>query len=193
MVPVPPPRSLSADELHALMSMARDYAVATSDGASHSQYQAISLLLRRVREAFRMDVVFVSEFVGGLRVFRHVDAQPEAQGIVREGDSDPLELSYCQRVVSGRLPRAMPDAQQVEEAREIPATQAIPVGAHLSVPIVLAGGRVFGTLCCFSRQSQPGLGEADAQALEAVANLIAAGFDKKGGLRGPLLVRDVPG
>jgi len=182
---------LSQDDLHALLSLARDYAVATPDGSSHIKHAAISKLLRRVREAFRMDVVFVSEFTGGMRVFRHVDASAQAAGIVNAGAGDPLEESYCQRIVDGRLPRAIPDAAKVPEAAALPATQQIPVGAHLSVPIRLHGGAVFGTLCCFSRAPQPSLADSDAQALEAIANLIAAGIDKHGNLRTPLLLKDV--
>lgn len=185
------PKRMTPDEVNSLLSLARDYAVATPDGSSHTRLEAISKLLRRVRQAFRMDVVFVSEFTGGLRVFRHVDAAAHAAGIVQQGAGDPLEESYCQRVVDGRLPRAIPDASAVPEARALPATQQIPIGAHLSVPIVLHGGAIYGTLCCFSRAPQSALGGSDAQALEAIADLIAAGIDKSGNLRTPLLLKDV--
>lgn len=184
---------LSTDELSRLLSLAREYMVATSDGASHVQSEVISRLLRRVRHAFRMDVVFVSEFKGGMRVFKHVDAAGDAVGIVKEEAADPLEESYCQRVVDGRLPQAIPDANDLAEARALPVTQALPVGAHLSVPIRLYNGEVYGTLCCFSRTPDPGLAQADAQALQAVADLIAAGVDKTGKLRAQLLLKDVPG
>jgi GAF domain-containing protein len=182
---------LSQAELSELKSLARDYAVATADDASHVRFNAISRLLRRMREILRMDVVFVSEFVEGRRVFRHADAAEGAPDIVKVGHGDPVEQSYCFHVVRGRLARAIPDAQLVPEALELAATRAVPIGAHLSVPIVLRDGHVYGTLCCFSCQPDPSLGEADAQALEAVANLIASGIDRKGELRDLLLVRDV--
>lgn len=180
-------------QFRSLLALARDYAVATPDGSSHLRIEAISKLLRRIREAFRMDVVFVSEFVAGMRVFRHVDAAEEARGIVQVGQCDPVEQSYCQRVVDGRLPQAIRNAVELEEARALPATQAIPIGAHLSVPIVLPSGDAFGTLCCFSRRPSDDLAAGDAQALSAIADLIAAGVDRSGKLRAQLLLRDVPG
>lgn len=186
-----PTPSCSAADIDALKALAGDYAVSTSDASSHAQYEAISKLLLRIREAFRMDVVFVSEFVGGRRVFRHADAAPHLRGLVTPGQSDPLERSVCQRIVDGRMPRAIPDARQDAEASKFPETQHVPIGGHLSVPIVLPGGQVFGTLCCFSREAKPGLGDADVKTLEAIAELIAAGIDRQGGLRSPLLVRDI--
>ncbi len=36
-----------------------------------------------------------------------------------------------------------------QAAGRLPAT-AFPIGTHLSTPVVLPGGAVYGTLCCFS-------------------------------------------
>lgn len=183
--------TLTVDQFKQLQALARDYAVATADGASHTRIEPISRLLQRIREAFRMEVVFISEFVAGNRVFRWVDVVENGPAMVKPGAADPLEASYCQRVVDRRLPRAMQNAMDVAEAQSLPATRAIPVGGHLSVPIVLPDGSVFGTLCCFSRQPVPTLADSDAQALEAIANLIAAGLDKTGSVRKQLLLRDI--
>jgi len=176
----------SRGELHALQSIGENFAVATSDRASQLCYDAIRTLLEQVRDALHMDVVFVSEFVDGQRLFRCVDAAQGEDGVVVEGHSDPLEQSYCLRVVDGRLPQAIPDAMSSPEALALPATRAVRIGGHLSVPIVLRTGKVFGTLCCFSHQAQPSLGSADAAALSAIAELIAAGIDNSGALRDTL-------
>lgn len=176
----------SRGELHALQSIGEKFAVATCDQASQLRYDAVRTLLRQVREALHMDVVFVSEFILGQRLFRCVDAAPGEDGVVAEGHSDPLEQSYCLRVVEGRLPQAIPDAMSSPQALALPATRAVRIGAHLSVPIVLRNGQVFGTLCCFSHQPQPSLGSADAAALSAIAELIAAGIDNSGSLRDTL-------
>jgi GAF domain-containing protein len=57
------------------------------------------------------------------------------------------------------------------------------LGAHLSVPILLADGKVYGTLCCFSHQPKPTLGNDDADALRSVAQLVATGIQRNGELR----------
>jgi hypothetical protein len=96
-----------------------------------------------------MDVAFLSEFTDGQRVFRHVDSSLENLP-VKVGGADPLEASYWQRVVDGRLPELIQDATAVPAAMELPVTRALPVGAHLSVPIKLKDGSVYGTFWCFS-------------------------------------------
>lgn len=118
-----------------------------------------------------MDVAFISEFVHGRRYFRYVDA--DDRGSVKVGASDPLEESYCQRVVDGRLPELMTDACSNDEALTLRATRALPVGAHLSVPIHLADGRVFGTLCCFSSRQDQSLTQRDLSMMRVFSDVVA--------------------
>lgn len=134
--------------------------------------------LRRIRSMLGMDVVFVSEFLNGSRIFRYVDAATGAS-VIKIGDSGLLEDSYCQRVVDGRLPQVIPDAQTYPDQATLPTSHVV-IGGHLSVPIVLRSGRVFGTLCCFAHAARPSLDEDDASALRAIADVIALGIDKNG-------------
>jgi EAL domain-containing protein (putative c-di-GMP-specific phosphodiesterase class I) len=135
--------------------------------------QLLHSYLRSVREHLDMEVAFVSRFEGGRRHFREIDSGFGDFEPIQVGDSDPLDQSYCQRVVDGRLPELIPDAAELEEARGLPATQALPVGAHLSVPIQLADGSVYGTFCCFSRRPDHSLGERDLRIMRVFAELVA--------------------
>lgn len=101
-------------------------------------------ILHAVREHLKMEVAFVSEFVRGQRIFRYVDSS-WPKNPVRVGAGDPLEDSYCARVIDGRMPELMNDAQTNACAAELPATFAIPVGAHVSVPIRMPDGSIYGT------------------------------------------------
>jgi len=146
------------------------------DGSAPPE-QELQRLLHTIRTHLDMDVAFASEFTDGRRYFRHVDAsQPDAP--VRVGGSDPLEQSYCQRVVDGRLPRLIPDAQRLAAARELPVTAALPVGAHLSVPLVLKSGRIYGTFCCFSSAANESLNERDLKMMRVFAEMAAAQIDR---------------
>ncbi len=119
--------------------------------------------LGSIRSQLGMELAFVSEFTGGRRVFRYVDSgTSELQ--INAGDSDPLDDSFCLRIADGRLPELIHDACQNAEALKLPVTQALPVGAHLSVPIRLMDGHVFGTLCCFSRRPDQTLQDHDLMA-----------------------------
>lgn len=138
----------------------------------------MSELLPSVRKLLGMEVAFVSEFYEGRRVFRYVDAQASFQPIA-VGGSDPLEDSYCQRVVDGRLPELIQDATGLPEALKLPATLALPVGAHLSVPIKFSNGRVFGTFCCFSRQADSTLGSRDLATMRFFAETVSKVLEER--------------
>jgi GAF domain-containing protein len=161
------------DDLRGLEVTCREYSVATADGSTEEGFAALGMLLNRIRLALGMDVIFVSEFVAGRRVFRHVDASEADQGLIAVGSSNPLEESFCQLVVDGRLPQVIHDARTHSAAKGLPGTQEIGIGAHLSVPVVLPDGHVFGTVCCFSHSADPLLTLGDADALRSVAGLIA--------------------
>ena len=127
-------------------------------------------ILHAMREHLKMEVAFVSEFTRGRRVFRYVDAS-WAKNPVRVGEGDPLEDSYCARVVDGRMPELMNDAKMNACAAELPVTFAIPVGAHMSVPIHLSDGSVYGTFCCFSRSADNSLSLRDLNLMRVFAEL----------------------
>jgi len=137
---------------------------------------AVDKVVHAIRDHLDMDVAFVSEFRKTDRVFRHVDARDRSP--IKPGDAAALENGYCQRVVDGRLPQLMADTSRVAAATELPETSAIPIGSHLSVPIRLSDGRVFGTLCCFSFTADPSLGERDLKVIRVFAELLADQLDR---------------
>jgi EAL domain-containing protein (putative c-di-GMP-specific phosphodiesterase class I) len=146
------------------------------DGVSVAD--TVAQALRSVRELLGMRVAFVSEFSEGQRVFRYIDSEP-GYAPIAVGGSDPLEESYCQRVVDGRLPELIPDACELPEALTLAATRALPVGAHLSVPIRFSDGRLFGTFCCFSSHAEPSLNERDLGTMRLFAGLVGGILEKR--------------
>lgn len=129
-------------------------------------------VLAVVRTHLQMDVAFISQFAQGRRVFEAVDASPGSAPIA-VGGSDPLEDSYCQRIVDGRLPKLIQDAFAIPAAMALPVTSALPVRAHISVPIRLEGGDIYGTFCCFSTKPDHSLNERDLSFMQAFANVVA--------------------
>lgn len=133
--------------------------------------KAIARLLAEARGRFGMEIAFVSEFENGCRVFRHVQgsAGPVCLAV---GFGDPYDASYCARIVDGRAPNLMRDAQVEPSVADLPVTHQVGIGAHLSVPIVFSSGRVYGTFCCFSRSPNESLTERDVDMLRMMASLI---------------------
>jgi EAL domain-containing protein (putative c-di-GMP-specific phosphodiesterase class I) len=140
--------------------------------AADGPHKSIERILGVIRCHLGMEVSFVAEFADGQRVFRHVSAQ--AGCAVVPGGSDPLEATYCQRLVDGRLPELIADTAAVPEAAGLAVTEALQIGAYLGVPLRLSGGRIYGTLCSFSHEPDLSLNERDLNMLRAFAEIAAA-------------------
>lgn len=133
----------------------------------------IDRVLASIRSYLDMDIAFVSEFLGTNRIFRNVDSA-RTNAPVKVGGVLPMAAGYCQHVVEGRLPELIPNTQSVMLARTIPETKSIPIGAHLSVPIRLDDGSIFGTFCCFSYQPNPRLDQRDLDLMRTFGRLVAS-------------------
>ncbi len=145
-----------------------------AQGVGHG---GVAQVLRTVRKHLSMDVAFVAHFREVDRVLEHVDADGSAP--IHEGQVIPLEAGYCQKVVRGELPELIADTSRVPAAMAMPETRAIPIGAHLSVPIELSTGEIYGTLCCFSREPNLTLGERDLRLLRALGEVLASRIDEE--------------
>jgi len=148
----------------------------TEEGADMALDALIPALLDTIRNTMGMDVAFVSKFAGGRRVFKHV--APATGAVIAAGGSDPVDASWCKRVIDGRLPRFIADTS-VHYARGDVEPPPFPIGTHLSVPIVLGDGSSFGTLCAFSFDRHQDVRESDLALLHAMARLIATGEDSR--------------
>ena len=126
-----------------------------------------------------MDVAFVSEFAGNELVFRALEGDAGSFGW-REGQSFPLEESYCKRVLEGRIPRAVPDAGREEATRDLRVTTEAGIGSYCAVPLVLSDGRPYGTLCCVSHEPDPWLRERDLDLMGRTARRLVEDLERRG-------------
>lgn len=140
--------------------------------AKGADANGIDHILKTVRRHLGMDVAFVSHFRKDDRVFVYVDANGESP--LQAGQTLSLEEGYCLRVVRGELPQLIPDTSVLPDAMRIPETKTIPIGAHLSVPIMLESGETYGTLCCFSYEPDLTLGERELKMMQALAEVLAS-------------------
>ena len=131
----------------------------------------IDSILDAIRGHLGMEIAFASRFVGGRREFTHIRSTVPVPA--SPGDSEPLQDTLCQRILDGKLPILMPDAQQYPAAMEFPLTRALPIGAHLNVPIRFRDGSIYGTFCCLSRSADHTLTERDVMTVKAFAQLAA--------------------
>src|SRR4028118_2121454 len=102
-----------------------------------SRSSPIEYMLRDVREALQMDVAFVSQFSEDQLVFRALEGDAESFGW-QEGESFPIEESYCKRVLDGRIPQVVPDAKREDTTRDLRVTSEADMGSYCAVPLVLS-------------------------------------------------------
>jgi hypothetical protein len=162
-----------------MVAQAEGLLVATADYGDAALDHSVQQVLSLIRAKMRMDVVFVSKFDDGKRVFKLVDVAPGMQ-VLSVGQSDPLEQSWCHHIVNGRLPQFIKDAGPLRTAGEVPATP-LEIGTHLSVPLTLKDGKVFGTLCAFAFHVNDEISLRDVWRLRAVADVIAKRLEPKDG------------
>lgn len=100
----------------------------------------------------RVNAVFVADVVERQKITRAMARDDTFK--VAIGDAVPLEDTYCRLVLEGRLPEYLSDVERLAE--QLPPDLLPPkpnpagIRAHVSTPITLADGRVYGTLCCIS-------------------------------------------
>jgi GAF domain-containing protein len=138
-------------------------------------------MLRDVREALQMDVAFVSKFDADQLVFRKLEGDSESFGW-REGESFPIDESYCKRVLDGRIPQVVPDAKREEATKDLRVTSEADMGCYCAVALVLSDGRLYGTLCCVSHEPDPRLRERDLGIMERTARWLVEQLERRGRL-----------
>lgn len=123
-----------------------------------------------VRQHLGMEIAYLSEFVDNEIVFRAVDA-PGFEDLVKVGKTMSLDLTYCHKIKSGKLPELIPDTDLEPVAQAIPVTQGVPIKSHISVPIYRRDGSTYGMFCCLSRSKSTTLNDRDLEMLRAFADL----------------------
>jgi EAL domain-containing protein (putative c-di-GMP-specific phosphodiesterase class I) len=154
------------------MSGLGNFLAAEAEAGRSGGHSPVDAILDAVRQHLGMEIAFTSRYVGDEREFTHLSADiplPSAPG-----DREPVDQSYCWHILNGRLPELIHDAADFPFAQTLPISAALPVGAHISVPLRLGDGSVYGSFCCLSRSPDRSLTERDLATVRAFADLAAA-------------------
>ena len=146
--------------------------------AEHRSSDLLDEVLGAARRQLGMEVAFVSEYAEGKTVFRSLEGDAESFGF-REGVGTPLEASFCRRVIEGRIPSVVADADADEEVRELGVRRAADIGSYVGVPLQLSDGRLYGTICCMSHSPDPSLRERDAEFMKVLARFAAEQIERE--------------
>ncbi len=147
-------------------------------GLDQDDPESIALALSSIRKHLGMEIAYLSEFVDDRSIFREVDA-PGLEALIKVGDSNALDDVYCRHILEGRLPELMADTADHPVAVAMPITQAVPIGAHISVPLRLADGQVFGMFCCLSPNANRSLNDRDLGVMRVFADMVAGQLSRR--------------
>lgn len=161
-----------------------------SDALSPSELQRLALLpseppVQRIdgaiafaREATGMELAYLTELAGDEQIYRAAAGESESFDVA-VGEGRPLERSYCERMISGRIPRAVPNTSENEELRDLATTRTGNIAAYAGVPVRLSNGGLYGTLCVVSHNPHPELGAKQVSLLEMLARIVASGIEQE--------------
>ena len=142
--------------------------------SAHSHEVVVSTL-ELARAETSMDVAVLGEIHGGREVVRLLAGDAESFGLAA-GGSLPVEETYCQRLLEGRLGNVVPDASSDEFVRDLELTRAARIGAYIGVPLTTLDARLY-ILCCLAHEQRPALGERDVVFLRGLAETIIRELD----------------
>ena len=140
----------------------------------------VERILVAARETLGMQLSYLSQWQGDELVYRRLERSgPGFLADVEVGAREPLEDTYCKRVVDGVMPPLVADARNDQRTREFFADYDPQIGAICSVPLVLSDGRLWGTFCVVGGAADPRLAERDLAFMQILAQLAADDIERR--------------
>jgi response regulator RpfG family c-di-GMP phosphodiesterase len=124
-----------------------------------------------------MDVAFTAQTLDGNQVCEVLSGASSFG--MRPGMRLPLDATYCQRVLSGRLPNIIGDVKGDDRAAGLAITAEANIGAFVSIPLRFSDGALYGTLCAASHRARPDLGYRELQFLRVFARMVSDTLERK--------------
>lgn len=138
--------------------------------------EMLTQALRTARELLGLQVAWVAELREGRKIFQTVEGDGASFGIV-EGESCPIDATYCDRLLRGMIPGVIPDTHAEPAARGL--DEAAGIRAYVGVPIQLSDGTLYGTICCAGHEPDHALSTRDLTFLRGVARRVAAELEAR--------------
>ena len=132
--------------------------------------QRLDRLLRMTRELLDVDVALLTEIRDGrevaLRVAGAWPGRPSLQNV-----SLPLEETFCQRMLDGRIENYIRDAATDPRVNDLAMARHLGVRSWLGVPITLSDMRLY-VLCCLALEARPSIGDREVRLLLGLAESV---------------------
>jgi len=136
----------------------------------------IDRILELARRHLEMDVAYVAACEDGEQVLKAVSGDA-ASFSMEVGVRTPMPDTFCAQMVLDDVPTVVVDAANDERVRDLPAMKKFGIGSYIGVPVHAGNGSFYGSFCCVSHRSQPGLDRRDVRFLEMLAEVLVDELD----------------
>src|SRR5579862_447824 len=130
------------------------------------------------RELLGVEFSYITEFRGDEQLIQGVSGD-RISFDMSPGDGYPLDGSYCQRMITGKIPNVVPDAAANPKIRDLAVTRLSAIGAYVGIPVYLYEEKLYGTLCAASHQAHPELGARHARIMELLSQIITGALEEQ--------------
>ncbi|GAA4964203.1 EAL domain-containing protein [Kineococcus glutinatus] len=132
--------------------------------------RAVDRILEVARTHLSMDLAIASRIGDGVQRYDRMAGDADRFGVV-VGMAVPLENTYCQAMLDGRISGLVPDAGADPFASRQNRRLGLPIGSYCGVPLRTPSGELYGSLCTLSTEAEPLVG-GDLSFLRALADLV---------------------
>jgi GAF domain-containing protein len=129
-------------------------------------------LLQLTRELIDTDLVLLTEIRDGRETVIRSDGRWPGDASWQEA-SIPLEDTFCQRMLDGRIGNYVTDAQTDPRVHDLALARHFGVRAWLGTPIQISDARLY-VLCCLAREARPSISDRDIRLLVGLAESVRA-------------------
>ena len=133
---------------------------------------AVRQIVAVAQQFLGMDVAYLAEMDDGTQTFAVLSGDGGSFGL-HEGSALDADGTYCQRMLAGHIANTVPAVADEAELAGLPITAKAGIGSYIGVPVTLANGHLYGTLCAISHDATPGLHETQVDVMSSLAHLIA--------------------
>ena len=147
----------------------------SSESRSADSDRVVVSMLELARAEMSMDVAVLAEIHDGREVVRLATGEAESFGLA-VGASSPVEETFCQRLLEGRLGNVVRDAVSDERVRDLEVARAGWIRAYIGVPLSMLDARLY-ILCCLAHERRPALGKQDVLILRGLGETIIRELD----------------
>jgi diguanylate cyclase (GGDEF)-like protein/putative nucleotidyltransferase with HDIG domain len=164
------------------LDLARRSALATrrvvsADDEVQSTGGSVRRIVSLARAHLGMDVAYLGRIEEARQTLTTVCDEAGSFEIAA-GESLAWDETYCRLMLAGSVPNAVPAVVEDLSLNALVITERLGIGSYIGVPVTLANGHLYGTLCALSHHPTPRLGDAEVKMMESLASLLASEIER---------------